>query len=64
MAAEILVPTLGESITDAVDAYRYVLESGVPASQVVVMGDSAGGYLTYQVALAAQAAGLPMRHDG
>ncbi len=48
------------SIADALDAYRYVLDSGVPASQIIVMGDSAGGYLTYQVALAAQAAGLPM----
>ncbi len=48
------------SIADALDAYRYVLDSGVPASQILVMGDSAGGYLTYQVALAAQAAGLPM----
>jgi acetyl esterase/lipase len=48
------------SIADALDAYRYVLDSGVPASQVVVMGDSAGGYLTFQLALAAEAAGLPM----
>lgn len=48
------------SIADGLDAYRYILESGVPASQIVIMGDSAGGYLTFQVALAAQAAGLPM----
>ncbi|MCX6396395.1 MAG: alpha/beta hydrolase fold domain-containing protein [Propionibacteriales bacterium] len=48
------------SIADGLEAYRYVLESGVPASQVVIMGDSAGGYLTFQVALAAQAAGLPL----
>lgn len=48
------------SIADGLDAYRYVLESGVPASQVVIMGDSAGGYLTFQVALAAQREGLPM----
>jgi acetyl esterase/lipase len=48
------------SIADALEAYRHVLESGVPASKVLVMGDSAGGYLTFQVALAAQAAGLPM----
>ncbi|MCZ4500165.1 MAG: putative esterase [Marmoricola sp.] len=48
------------SIADGLDAYRYVLESGVPASQVVIMGDSAGGYLTFQVALAAERAGLPM----
>jgi acetyl esterase/lipase len=48
------------SIRDGLDAYRYVLDSGVPASQVVIMGDSAGGYLTFQVALAAEKAGLPM----
>lgn len=48
------------SIADGLDAYRHVLDSGVPASNVVIMGDSAGGYLTFQVALAAEAAGLPM----
>ena len=48
------------SVADGLDAYRYVLDSGVPASQVVIMGDSAGGYLTFQVALAAEKAGLPM----
>jgi len=48
------------SIADGLDAYRHVLESGVPAGNVVIMGDSAGGYLTFQVALAAAAAGLPM----
>jgi acetyl esterase/lipase len=48
------------SVADGLDAYRHVLDSGVPASDVVIMGDSAGGYLTFQVALAAEAAGLPM----
>lgn len=48
------------SVEDGLDAYRAVLDSGVPANQVVIMGDSAGGYLTFQVALAAAAAGLPM----
>lgn len=51
---------ISASVTDGLDAYRYVLDSGVPASQVVIMGDSAGGYLTFQVALAAQEAGLPL----
>jgi acetyl esterase/lipase len=51
---------VSESIADALDAYRYVLDSGVPASQVVIMGDSAGGYLTFQAALAAEREGLPM----
>ena len=48
------------AIQDGLDAYRHVLDSGVDASQVVIMGDSAGGYLTFQIALAAEAAGLPM----
>jgi acetyl esterase/lipase len=48
------------SIADGLAAYRHVLDSGVPAEKVVIMGDSAGGYLTFQVALAAEAAGLPM----
>jgi acetyl esterase/lipase len=48
------------SVADGLDAYRHVLESGVPASKVLIMGDSAGGYLTFQVALAAEEAGLPM----
>jgi len=51
---------VSSSIADALDAYRHVLDSGVPASKVVIMGDSAGGYLTFQVALAAEAEGLPM----
>jgi len=51
---------ISASIADGLDAYRHVLESGVPASKVVIMGDSAGGYLTFQVALAAEEAGLPM----
>ena len=48
------------SVADGLDAYRHVLDSGVPASKVIIMGDSAGGYLTFQVALAAQAEGLPL----
>ena len=48
------------SIADGLAAYQHVLDSGVPASKVLIMGDSAGGYLTFQIALAAEAAGLPM----
>jgi acetyl esterase/lipase len=51
---------VSDSVEDGLDAYRHVLDSGVPASRVMIMGDSAGGYLTFQVALAAQAAGLPL----
>ena len=48
------------SVADGLDAYRAILDSGVDPDQVVFMGDSAGGYLTFQVALAAEEAGLPM----
>jgi acetyl esterase/lipase len=51
---------VSDSVEDGLDAYRHVLDSGVPASKVLIMGDSAGGYLTFQVALAAEAEGLPM----
>lgn len=51
---------VSDSIADGLDAYRHVLDSGVPASRIMIMGDSAGGYLTFQVALAAQAEGLPL----
>ncbi|MBO9524497.1 MAG: alpha/beta hydrolase fold domain-containing protein [Nocardioidaceae bacterium] len=51
---------VSDSVTDALDAYKHVLASGVPASNVIVMGDSAGGYLTFQLALAAEREGLPM----
>ena len=47
------------SIADAVDAYRHVLDSGVPPEKVLIMGDSAGGYLTFMTAVAAREEGLP-----
>lgn len=51
---------VSSSVADALDAYKHVLASGVPASKVMVMGDSAGGYLTFQLALAAEREGLPL----
>lgn len=52
--------TLTESISDGVDAYRWLLDNGYTAEQIVVAGDSAGGYLAFAVPLAIEAAGLPM----
>src|SRR4051812_14637949 len=37
------VHAVSASVADGLDAYRHVLDSGVPASNVVIMGDSAGG---------------------
>lgn len=48
-------------VDDCVATYRWLLEErGVRASDVVVMGDSAGGHLTFSTALRARDEGLPM----
>ncbi|KAJ3340936.1 hypothetical protein HDU93_006021 [Gonapodya sp. JEL0774] len=39
------------AVVDAVNAVRFVLASGVPASKIVLSGDSAGGGLTIATAL-------------
>jgi acetyl esterase/lipase len=51
--------TLAQSIADCVHAYRLLLLRGYSAEQVVLAGDSAGGYLAFAVALRAVAEGLP-----
>lgn len=52
--------TVTDAISDGVDAYRWLLDNGYTAQQIVVAGDSAGGYLAFAVPLAIEAAGLPM----
>ncbi len=47
------------AVDDALAAYRALLDQGVPASRIVIGGDSAGGGLTLACALAARDAGLP-----
>ncbi|TDD85510.1 alpha/beta hydrolase [Actinomadura rubrisoli] len=48
-------------VEDCVTAYRWLLEErGVAPRDIVVMGDSAGGYLTFATALRARDEGLPM----
>lgn len=45
---------------DVLSAYRALLDSGVPAQEIVIAGDSAGGGLTMAGALAIRDAGLPL----
>jgi acetyl esterase/lipase len=47
------------AIEDGVAAYRDLLDQGVPAGQIILSGDSAGGGLSVNTALAARDAGLP-----
>lgn len=49
-----------DSVTDAVDAYRYLLDQGYAAEKIVFAGDSAGGGLAFSAALACRDLGLPM----
>ncbi|MQY02186.1 alpha/beta hydrolase [Actinomadura macrotermitis] len=49
-----------KEVDDCVTAYRWLLEEcGTPPENIVVMGDSAGGYLTFATALRAREEGLP-----
>ena len=47
-----------DAIADGVDAYRYVLAQGVKPENVVVAGDSAGGFIAAMTAVSARNAGL------
>ncbi len=47
-------------IHDAVAAYAWLLESGIPPGKLVVAGDSAGGGLALACLLEARTRGLPM----
>lgn len=46
-------------LDDCLACYRALLDQGVPASRIVIAGDSAGGTLTLGVALRARELGLP-----
>jgi acetyl esterase/lipase len=48
------------AIEDGVAAYRKLLEDGIEPSQIVIAGDSAGGGLSFLIANATRAEGLPM----
>ncbi|OCB46189.1 hypothetical protein A5721_13895 [Mycobacterium vulneris] len=51
---------ISDAIDDCLDGYRYALALGVDPSRIILMGDSAGGYLTFTTALGIREAGLPM----
>jgi monoterpene epsilon-lactone hydrolase len=47
------------AVEDATAVYRALIDAGTDAGRIVVAGDSAGGGLTFALALALKAAGLP-----
>lgn len=49
-----------ETIDDCVEAYHYLLNQGFPAHRIILAGDSAGGGLTFRLAVEARERGLPM----
>lgn len=49
-----------DSISDALDAYVYALTLVDDPRDVILMGDSAGGFLSFMVALTARSQDLPM----
>jgi epsilon-lactone hydrolase len=48
------------AVDDAVAAYKGLIDSGVAAANIAIMGDSAGGGLTIATLVAARDKGLPM----
>jgi acetyl esterase/lipase len=48
------------ALEDAVTAYRWLLDRGIPPSRIALAGDSAGGGLAVGIAVAARDNGLPM----
>lgn len=52
--------SIADAVRDGVTAYRHVLDLGIDPSRIVVMGDSAGAYLTFTTALGIRDQGLPM----
>lgn len=48
------------AVDDCLAGYRWLLAEGVPARDIVIAGDSAGGALTLTTLLAARDAGLPL----
>ncbi|MCK8672494.1 alpha/beta hydrolase [Rhodococcus sp. HM1] len=51
--------SIGDAVDDGVDAYEWLLSRGYRPDQIVVAGDSAGGYLAFMIPLALRDRGLP-----
>jgi acetyl esterase/lipase len=54
------VHSLAESLTDALDAYRCLLDRGHQPKDILLAGDSAGGHLTLATLLALRDRGVPL----
>jgi epsilon-lactone hydrolase len=52
------------ALDDCLSAYNYLLDQGIPAHDVVVMGDSAGGNLTPALLLTLKERGMPLPSAG
>lgn len=48
------------AVTDAYNAYLFLLQSGYPSEKIVLCGESAGGGLIYSLALRLKANGCPL----
>jgi len=47
-------------LRDGIDAYRYLVQRGVPPASIVIAGDGSGGGLSFALLLAIRNAGLPL----
>jgi epsilon-lactone hydrolase len=52
--------SIEEAVADGLDGYRFALSQGFAPERIVLAGDSAGGLMAADVALAARDAGLPV----
>jgi acetyl esterase/lipase len=52
--------SIEEAVADGLDGYRFALAQGFAPERIVLAGDSAGGLMAADVALAARDAGLPV----
>lgn len=50
---------IAHAVEDGVDGYRFLLDSGYRPDQILIAGDSAGGYLAFMVALMLRDLDLP-----